>query len=267
MCKRDTHDPLVRLFLDRYHLNLLPTPRQRTDCGDLYVEDRRGVSPPIAISTLFAGGLQLPAVDRDERLGALEGVLSETRDTGIGLSLLDGLLTAIGALGVIASLQTSYERAGTLGLRFEFRDATRDTIDPGALGHALLDRRLIEDHPIVRGAKRYYVVTGVVRTPSVTVHRTRAASAGAGVDIDVAGVAGAHTSFRVEQSGEDTHTYSGPRPLAIGVELYELIRDEKANGFRLQTPKGPLNLRGALPAEPQPAFIGADEDVFIPAPA
>jgi hypothetical protein len=263
MCRRDTTDLLVRLFLDRYNLNLLPVPREGSDCGDLYVRDSRGIQPPVRIETVFDGGLALPVIDRDEELAALRGVLSEARSASVGLGLLEGFLTAIGAAGVISAVQGSYERAAATELQFEFGDVTRDSLDPGALGRALDGRRLDERNALVRSGRRYYVVTAVVRTPSITLHSTREGSSGGGPEIEAAALASVRTRLTITRQTKDAVTYTGTKALAIGVELLELSYDDRAREFRLETPRGALGLSRAEPEDFAPAFVGPDGDIFL----
>ena len=46
MWRRNTSDPLMRLFLDKYYLHLLSIPREDVLIGDLYAYDGSRVSTP-----------------------------------------------------------------------------------------------------------------------------------------------------------------------------------------------------------------------------
>jgi hypothetical protein len=133
MCKRSTPDPLVRTFLDRYNLNLLPLPRSGIECCDLFrrADDGR-VSTEFALGNVVTPDLGELKLDLGEHLGALEGTLSHGRDLDFGLGLLGGFLAALGAPGVLNRVGTQYRRSRTQSLAFEFREATRDSVDPGA---------------------------------------------------------------------------------------------------------------------------------------
>jgi hypothetical protein len=264
MCKRSTDDPLVRTFLDRYNLNLLPLPRSGIDCGDLFRRSADGrVSTEFALSSVVTPALADLAPDTGETLGALEGTLSHGRELNFGLGLLGGFLAALGAPGVLSNVGTQYRRSQTNALAFEFREATRDSIDPGALGDALIDRRLRENHPLVLEGSTYFVVSGLARSPSLTVHATTEAASGAGVDVEAIQVATAQAGLTVRRESDTTVTYKGDRALVFGVELYELLYDDAAAGFRMLTPDGPLYTHGARPSAPEPAFVGSDGDAFV----
>jgi hypothetical protein len=264
MCKRSTPDPLVRTFLDRYNLNLLPLPRSGIECCDLFrrADDGR-VSTEFALGNVVTPDLGELKLDLGEHLGALEGTLSHGRDLDFGLGLLGGFLAALGAPGVLNRVGTQYRRSRTQSLAFEFREATRDSVDPGALGNALIDRRLRQDHPLVLEGSRYFVVSGLARSPSLTVHATTHAESGGGFDVEAVQVASAQAGLTVRRESDTAVTYKGNRALVFGVELYELFYDDGQAALRMLTPDGPLYSHGAQPLVLEPAFVGPDGDAFI----
>ena len=263
MCKRNTRDPLVRLFLDRYNLNLLPIPRAGIACGDVYVRARGRVSTPFSLRSIVAPDLGEIEDEKDEPLGTLKGTLSEARDVRLSLGLLDGFLTAMGAAGLHGDLALAYERSAVRSLSLEFRDATLDSVDPGNLGDLLINRGLKERHPLIAKGNQYFVVTGVVRSAELTVHSSAATEGAPSLDLGALQVATANAGVSVRRDADTVVTYEGPRRLAIGVELYELGFDPDAGSFWLKTPKGPLMSHGALAEEPEPVFLGADGDAFL----
>lgn len=265
MCKRSTGDPLVRTFLDRYNLNLLPLPRAGIECGDLFRRGADGrVSSEFALSTVVTPAMTAELLlDTGEPLGALEGTLSQERDLEFGLGLLGGFLAALGAPGVLDKVGVQYKQSKTQSLAFEFREATRDSVDPGALGDALISRRLRDDHPLVLEGSRYFVVAGLARSSSLTVHATAQATSGGGLDVEAMQVAGAKAGLTLRHGSDDTVTYKGDQSLVFGVELYELSYEPGDRGFRMLTPDGPLYTHGAVPPTLEPAFLGADDEAFL----
>src|SRR4051812_34524527 len=158
MCKRTTRDPLVRTFLDEYGLNLLRIPREGADCGDLYVREGGRVSAPGRLAELLEPKLELPSVQRGETLASLRGQFSDRVDLDAGLGLLQSFFAAVGAGGVVDNVKAGYKRSRGRALRFCFPQATRDSVDPFALGSALIDKRFKERHPFVRPGNEYFVV-------------------------------------------------------------------------------------------------------------
>jgi hypothetical protein len=263
MCKRTTKDPLVRTFLDTYHLNLIPWPRSGIECGDLFRRSANGkISSEFALRTVVTPALDEPELDRGQRLGNLAGTVSEAHDVTVGVNLLSGFLAAIGAPGVLTDLGVEYQRTKTSSLAFEFRDATLDSIDPGELGLRLIDHQLRPDHPLVLTDSTYFVVCGVARSSSLTVHRSAQARTATNVNLEALDVAGAHTGLKIDRESDIEVTFRGAQAVVFGVELYELAADA-SGALRMLTPDGPLYSRGAAPPELRAAFIGDDGDAFI----
>src|SRR2546425_2350227 len=169
MRKRTTNDPLIRAFLDRYGLNLLAVPREGAKVGDLYVEDRNGVSAPGSVVSFVDPPLVLPRQKRNEVMADVAGLVSDEVDIKTGLGLLEGFLVAVGAGAIVDKVRAEYEAARARTIRFRFPDATRDSVDPIELGTRLEEHKLAEDHPLWAPANRYYLVTAVARTSSITV--------------------------------------------------------------------------------------------------
>lgn len=266
MCKRNTGDPLVRTFLDRYNVNLLRLPRAGIDCADVFRRDGDGrVSPEFALRTVVTPELGELPIERDEPLGSLQGAISEAREVGFGLKLMGAFFAALGVPALVDDVGAEYRRARTDAMAFEFRDARRDSVDPGELGDELIDHRL-KQQPLVAPGYEYFVVTGVVRSATLTVHATAERAAGTQLSIQALQVAGARSGVQVQRESDTTVSYGGTQPLVFGVELFKLsyVREAgDARRFLLDTPKGPLYTHGALPEEPEPAFVGADGDAMI----
>src|SRR5262245_24040834 len=169
MCNRKTTDPLVRMFLDKYGLNLLSIPRKEVECGDLYVAQGSRVSTPGSMSHLLEPKPTLPAVVSGEVLADLKGLISIGVPADVGLGLMEDLLTSFRASGIVQSLKAGYKSKRVSKIRFQFKTATRDHVDPLALGSAIKECQLDESHPFVVPGNTYFLVAGVVRTRSISV--------------------------------------------------------------------------------------------------
>jgi hypothetical protein len=269
MCKRSTDDPLVRLFLDRYGLNLLPTPRESAAVGDLYVYDGRRVSPPGNVAYFLKPALEMPEPTKGERMADVEGVMSKGFSLELGLGLLEGFFSAFGAGALADKVKAQYEAHQTRSLRFRVTEATRDFIDPFKLGMALIGKKLLEDHPMWSEDNRYYLVTGVARTPSISIVAANGGSSAIQLDLEALKLAGATGALTVARSSESEVTYKGDRPLAFGVELCELSYELQRGSLRLKMPEGAIpGLKGTAAESADPsalrAFIGEkDGDAFL----
>ena len=262
MCRRSSDDPLVRMFLDRYKINLLAVPRERAFCGQVYVRNGRGVSSGAGLDGLVEPAVSLPQAFEGEPLAALEGELSNGVEIGVGVGLLRGFLTAIGAGAVLSRLSTGFERSSTAQLRFNFRNVSLDSIDPSSLAGALAGRRLVADNPLVQPGNDYFVTAGVVRSTAIGVvaedSRRRRVELGA----ELGQVLDADAGVTLESSGNGELTFTGSSPLAIGLELYKLHLDD-AGVLRMtpQDPRDPVQA-GREPA-PEPELVAPGDEALL----
>jgi hypothetical protein len=262
MCKRSAKDPLVLKFLEDYGVNLLRLPRTRAGCGDLYVKNGKTVSAPGDLRALLDAPVELPAVNGPEQLADLAGAISRNVSFGVGLGILEAFLAALGAPGLIDKLKAKLERTRDGGISFSFRSVTRESVDPIALGDVFAGRRFKEGHPLVGADSRFYVVGGVVRSPSISIALTDRRSHGIDVRAEVAHAVSADANVEVKQDDTGKITYQGDKQLAIGVELYELRYDATAARFEMRPAGGPLPLRGR-PVSPVPAFPAEDDEALL----
>jgi hypothetical protein len=262
MCKRTSSDPLVRLVLDRYRVNLLSVPRRRAECGQVYIRNGRRVSTGVNVRWLVEPDVELPPVYADEPLADLAAARSDAVDAGIGLRLLETFLAALGAGAVATRVGAQYGNRGVARLRFRITGARMDSVDPGSLGLALHGRRLRSDQPLVRKGNEYFIATGVVRAPSISVvaedERGRIIDVGAEVAPIVDGRAGVSSQV----TGDGEVSYAGVEPLAVGLQLCELhLRDGERVAMHAQDPEDGVQLAKAIP--PRPVFVAPGEDVLL----
>jgi hypothetical protein len=262
MCRRDRDDPLVRHFVDEYGVNLLKRPREHVECGQVYVEQGGTLSAPADLEGLLAPIPQLPEPRRGELMADLEGRVSLGVEREVGLDLLQGFLAVLGAAGVVDELRAGYRDARTSSVRFAFRQPTRDAINIGTLSSRLAASRLDDSQPLVANKNRYYLIGAVVRTPSVTVKAQDESAQGVELGASVLAAVDATGAVRTTRSSEDEVTYEAAedgRALAIGVELYELTHDRKADRLRIGMTDEALEIRRGRPVAAQPVLLGGPE--------
>jgi hypothetical protein len=260
MCKRNGDDPLVRKFLDDYGVNLLRLPRERADCGDLYIRNGKTVSAPGDVRALLEPPIDLPEVERGERLADLSGTISKKISLDVGLGVLEAFLAALGAAGIVDKVKAEFRRSRGSGLRFRFREATRDSVDPIELGNALDGRRFKTANPLVLRDSEFYVVGGVIRTPSVSIALEDEQAQTVELGADVLHAVSAHSAITVELEETGEITYAGQVPLAMGVELYSLRYDEDRGRFDMKAAERPFDLRGRPIPPPEREILAADDE-------
>lgn len=265
MWKRNTDDPLMRLFLDKYYLHLLSVPRENVAVGDLYVHDGKQVFAPGKVTYFLEPPLEMPPVTTGEKMADVSEIVSHGVSIQVGLKFFENFLTAFGAGEIVNKVRAIYEAKKVNVMMFRFAHATRDSMDMLLMGSKLIRHRLIEDHPLYEKGHRYYLVTAVVRTPSISIiSESNKTKVGIG-DIGTMKIAEVAPRVTVEESHEAEITFSGEKNLAFGVVLHELLYDSKRNKLKFKLPKGLIKvMKPSSERLVNPAFIGGpDDDVFL----
>ncbi len=239
MSRRNSDDPLLRMFLDTYKLNLLAIPRENAQVGDVYVDTPKGISTPGALQFLVTSEFKMPKITK-EKMTNIAGTQTEALQYKVGISLLDGFFSALGALGALDKVKAAYEHKRTGKLHFRFKEATRDSVDSLA-----------------------FVTVGVVRSKSISISAKDSDSNAVSLDVGALTKAiGVEGGLKVGQSNEGELTYSGPTALAFGVELVKLSYDEEKNKFSLMPLARPEKIRDSAitkDSDIERSFIGGPE--------
>ena len=135
----------------------------------------------------------------------------------------------------MGKLRSAYGSKNTKSIKFRFSNVTRDYINPFLLGSELNGYRVIEDHPLYSESYRYYVVTGVVRSTSISIIAQENDNKEANIQIDpIQQLVSVSTEFTIKKSGDKEITFEGGKKLAFAIELYELIYDKVSKRFRMK---------------------------------
>jgi hypothetical protein len=269
MCTRDTTDPLVRLFLDKYGLHLLPQPREGVAVGDVYPHYGGTTHAAGRYSALLPRPFKLPKIHSGEKAADISGTVSDAVSAKVGLSLLEGFLGAIGAAGWISKLRLSMEGKDAASLRFRFADPLRDHLDPLQLELALREYKPDWKKSLFDPERRYFMTTAVVRSRAISVTAEDRNARAVDVDVDALKVLSEKVGVKVEKSAQSEITFSGGKPLAFGIELHEVLyQPAKRNRLGLAGTSGAVRARAAGDGE-EPAtrasFIGdaVKGDIFL----
>jgi hypothetical protein len=262
---RNTDDPLMRYFLDKYYLNLLSLPRENVAVGDIYVLDGKKVFPPAGkIMDFIEPPLELPSVTKGENMPDVSGIVSKGVSIKMGMGFLEGFLNAMGAFGIVTKIQAEYEAKKMNVIKFRFAHITRDYMNAMALGGKLIRHQLMEDHPFYDEGYRYYVVTAVIRTKSISIIGEGDQTKSGTVKVGAIKIADVSTGVSVEESSGGEVTFIGEKNLVFGVELYELSYDSKRKKLKYKIPSGAIKVRNKSEPLVKPAFIGGPEDdIFL----
>ncbi len=272
MCKRNTDDPLLRIFLDQYGLHLLSIPREGAAVGDLYVRDGKRVTPAGGIKHFLDAKFKLPPVQNGESMADVLGKVSRSVDAKIGFNLLEGFLGALGAGAIVNKVRAGFEAKKTQALKFRFTEAARDSMEVTHLGKSLINRKIAKNNALFDEEYTYYVVTAVARSSSISVIGETEAEKSVSGALEAMHLGGVDVGVTVKTTGEGEVTFAGNKKLAFGVQLFELKYDAKRGGLKLKLPPDAVRVMKAeevIEGKPaaalaKPAFIGgAEGDVFL----
>jgi hypothetical protein len=267
--KRDNPDPLVRKFVE-YGIHLLPLPREGVSIADVYPVDGETVLEPFNIKYLLKKPIDgLLTIRESETFAGIKGVISNTIQASEGLEFLEGFLGAISG-GIVTGLRAHYESKGAHFVKYRFVDPKRNSVDPGELGEKLTKNSINVENPLYQKGRRYYIVTGVMLTNSISV--TALDSSAKTINIELGSIAESLTKVATYGSGQSEITYSGGKRLGFGIQVLELkyvpSGDRAESRFTFASAKDMSGFRpGGLSISP--SFIGDEEqgNVFIDLPA
>jgi hypothetical protein len=258
-------DLLKKYLLETYNFNLLSIPRENASVGDLYIregKDKR-LSTPSNIVHFFESGFKLPIIIQSERLADVSGTISKDISTDIGFQFLEGFLNLLGS-GLLGTKFKTFFR-NTKGVKFSFNDATRDYIDANLLLEEFGRHKLKETDILNEEGRRYYIATGVIRSPSVSVIATDNSNKAVDIKTELAELIDPSVNVDSQNSTQGLITFTGNHKLAFGIELYELKYNNITNRLRLKLTDEPFIVRGKEKTHKvlKPVIIGDPDDPFI----
>ncbi len=273
MCRRTTFDPLLRVLLDQYGVHPLLIPREHVSIGDVCVWNGRVTAATTSVGALLQPAPALTPVLVGERMADISSIRSGSFDFNAGMRFLSSFLQHVPALAShAADVRASYEGASTAALDFRLTDLSRDSIDWGTFMMSLAPCQLRTAATFWTDRDRLYVVTAVWRARSVSVRARTKAGQAAQVRAGAMGVASGGASVAADHSDGDAILYEGDRPLAVAVEVMELVRDPRGRGVQVKAnvhSLGPVR-GGDGSSDELRAFIGGDADdggeVFLSLP-
>jgi hypothetical protein len=266
-------DPLLKFIMEQYQLNLLSVPREKSSLGDVYIRegDNKRLSFPSHISSFLEPHFEMPLPIVDETFGNnLSGITSNEIDASIGLEFLEGFLNvlSIGSLGT--KIRAYFEEKSARNIRFNFGNATRDSVQPELLKNELGRYHVKEDSNLSEEGRRYYIVTGLAKSPSISIIVEGNDQKRLDINAQAAGISNFSTDVSIQKYEEGKTIFNGKKRLVFGVELFELEFNSIAKRFRMKLVEEVFKIRKGEEEESirkvlKPIFIGDSEggDIFF----
>lgn len=215
-------DPAVN-YLKGIGYNVIRLPR--ADFEPLLVLSQQGgddlsVDGPLGGIMSAPGGL--PPVTQGVVAADINGNKSSDLKIDLGLSILSGILSALGA-GKIG-LNAEYSNAATI--QFQFSDVTIDGINRTDLDK-FLDIASLSSGPGIQrllDADKAYIVTSIIKSPTISVIAKDKNGASVGVDVPIIqNAVGGKVDVQTSAGADQTVTYKGKTPVAFGFQAVQLI--------------------------------------------
>lgn len=257
MWTTQTADPLGKLLFGKYRMHLLSRPREHVSVLDVFpVREGEALSPG-GIDSFLGAPLDKPAVAEGEVVFDINATVSDAVEVKAGLSFLQGFLAWIG-VGVMKGVSASVEKSKSRALRFRFDGCTRDYVRDGFdLDRKLSRHPFDRDESAMREGYRYYIATAVHFCKELTFEVLDQNLAKVNLEAEVMALGGGNAGLSV--NNERQITARSDRTLAYGVELNELVYDEKRDRLRLQETTGYVPVRAGAGELPRATVVGPDE--------
>jgi hypothetical protein len=169
-----------------------------------------------------------PAVTLNQPSSSIAGQRSGDLSLGVGISILGGLIAALG--GNTLGLHTAYQSAKTI--TFEFPDVLNDYIAPAQLDSYLGNSDVNPASVTLSAmldADDIYIITNVVKSSKYTIEAKDSRGISVAVDVPVLEQAiGANLKIAGTSAGNTKVNYEGKTPLVFGFQAVRLFYENGA---------------------------------------
>ena len=260
MCTKRTDDPLGKLMFAKYGMHVLSRPRENVPVFQVFAVSGSEVFLSGDVDTFLRSKLDKPDVEKGEQVLDIEGTTSDAVVGEASLNFLQGFLGLLG-VGVATTVSAGLKKAHSRALRFRFGGCTRNHVKDGfALEWALSNAPFAKENSAMKDGYRYFIATGVHSCKQLTFEALDKNMTKIDLSADVANLGGAKAGLTVNKDGQITA--ASDKVLAYGVELNEIVHDEKRKRLQLRETKNYVHVRGAQPTEPAKAGDLDDEMIL-----
>jgi len=260
-------DPLIKIFLNQYGMNLLQIPREDVSIGDLYIYDPRikAVSSKGSITYFLTPEPKIPELTLGASMADLTDTATKEVDFNAGLNLVSSFLEKFGVGLILGKVKADYESKGAKTIKFSFPKAEKDSVDSMHLAKNLIDTKPILNHPFYSRNNRYFIVMATAKTSALTIAVQDKSKRNADIDVKALNQELASANTKIDKDSNSAITFNGRKKLVFAVELQELLYDEKAKKIQLKPSREYIKLKGKRKgATPQiKKQPGIDDSVFI----
>jgi hypothetical protein len=229
------NESLLRNLIQQYRFHLLPVPREDVHVGLVYLYNGHSASDFAELPQLFDPKFELPKSSTED-MAIFDGKVSREVEVGFGLKLLGGFLKHLGAISAVDKINASYQGEAARSIVFSFSGVKRSFILPYTIKSLLKGLSIREEDLIRERQGEYYVVTGVLRSPSITIEAKDENNKTANVELGKDAIASAKGKVSIKNTGEGSVKYTAieeNKDIAFGLQIHHLKYDRRENTFNL----------------------------------
>jgi hypothetical protein len=261
MWSRKTSDPLGKLLFEKYGMHVLSRPRENVSVFQVFGLRDNEAFQSGSIESFLRSKFDKPVIEKGEALLDVDATISDAITGNLAVGFLQGFLTLLGA-GVVKTISVAMEKSQSQALRFRFGGCTREYVKDGfELDWKLSEVSFDRDNSAMKEGCRYYIATGVHYCNKLTFEVLDKNLAKVDLSADVAMLASAKTGLSVEEDRQITAT--SDKTLAYGVELNEIVYDQKRKRLRLQESGDYVHVKGVQTAGLPKAMVGGPDDSIV----
>lgn len=216
-------------FLRDVGYNVIKLPRDSFHPLDLLASDGRALQYIGSIDKLLTNSsAPMPNVMVDKVAASVNGNATSSMNISIGLSILNGLIQALGGGTLKLDLGFTNARKST----FQFANVVFDSAAPIDVGKYIQGGEFDANNPLLKnilGHGRLFVVTETLKASEITVKFEKSDGVKATVDVPVIKQAvGANIGVDVQAGSENVVTFKGDpnTRLAFGFKCYEIAYND-----------------------------------------
>lgn len=260
MWSRTTTDPLGKLLFDKYGMHILSRPRENVSVFDVFPVREGEAAMSGGIDAFLRARFERPEVEQDEVLLDIDSTISEAVSGNVAFNFLNGFLAMLG-VGVANSVSAAIEASQSRALRFRFGGCRRDHVkDCFELDWKLSEVPFVKEKSAMREGYRYYIASAVHYCSELTFEVLDKNMVKVDLSADVAALGSAKAGLAVNKDRQLT-TRSDKR-LAYGVELNEIVYNEKREQLQLEESRNYLHVKARTPVLPK-AMLGGPQELMV----
>jgi hypothetical protein len=210
-------------FLKKFGYNVIRLPKADLSPLQMFINQKGMLQPLGELNSVFKSSTSpLPVIKRDTAVATLSGQKTSDLSLGIGLSILGGVIGAMG--GSKLGLDAAYKNARSLV--FSYGEILEDSIQVTELDKFLTTADVDPSSRHVAElleADEVFVLTSVIKSKTITVEAKKKDDTEVKVDIPVIKeVVGGNVDIKPSSQNDSAVTYAGAIPLAFGFKAVKL---------------------------------------------